>query len=133
MPSLSEIDATVDVFCVSDFKPDMPTVRGRIALMHRLARRLTTPRGRFKFWPKFGTDIRQYLLSKVPPRAVASAAESECLKDEQVDRATVAVESREGGRLLRLVIAIEDANGPFTFTLDITQAAASLIELQNAA
>lgn len=132
MADLTKIENTVDIFCISDFRPEMPTVSGRTALAHRLARRLTTPRGRFKWWPKFGTDLLEFALSKAAPSAIASAAESECLKDEQVDDVTVTAELQNGGRLLHLTIEVTDAAGPFVFTLTITEAAATLIKLQNA-
>ena len=133
MADLSKIEGTVDIFCVEDMRPDMPQVSGRTACAHRLARRLTTPRGRFPWWPKFGSDLRQYLLSKATPEAIASAAESECLKDEQVDSVKVRAEVQDSGRRIHLVIEVTDAAGPYVFTLTITDAAANLIILQNAA
>ena len=133
MADLSKIENTIDVFCIDEFLPDMPLVSGRTACAHRLARRLSTPRGRFPWWPRFGTDLRQYLLSKATPEAIASAAESECLKDEQVDSVKVRAEVQNGGRQIHLVIEVTDAAGPYVFTLTITDAAATLIELQNAA
>lgn len=132
MADLSDISATVDIYCIDDFLPDMPVVTGRTALAHRLARRLQTPRGRFPWWPNFGTDLRQYLLSKAKPTAIASAAEAECLKDEQVEDVTCFVEVLNGGRSMRVVIQITDADGPFVFTLEISQAAETLLDLQAA-
>jgi len=133
MADLTKIEGTIDVFCVEDFLPDMPPVSGRTACAHRLARRLTTSRGRFPWWPNFGTDLRQYLLGKATPQAIASAAESECLKDEQVDSVRVRAEVQNSGRRIHLAIEVTDAEGPYVFTLTITDAAATLIQLQNAA
>lgn len=133
MADLTTIDATIDIACVEDFLPDMPTVSGRVALMHRLARRLQTQRGRFKWWPNFGTDLRIFLLSKAPPAAIAAAADAECRKDEQVKNVTTSVEVLDSGRRLHLTIQVTDAAGPFAFTLTITQATATLIALQTAA
>ena len=132
MPDLSNIDGTVDLFCVEDFRPEMPTVSGRVALAHRLARRLQTPRGRFIFWPNFGTDLRAFLLTKTPALVIASAAEAECSKDEQVQSVSVNAEVQLGGRQLHLVILVTDAAGPFQFTLTIDEAVATLILLQGA-
>lgn len=132
MADLTKIDGTVDLFCVADFLPDMPTVSGRTALAHRLARRLQTPRGRFPWWPTFGTDLRAFLLSKTTPSTVASAAESECLKDEQVDSVEVKAEFLSAGRTLHLTINVTDAAGPFVFTLTIDEAIATLSKLQAA-
>ncbi len=133
MADLTQISATVDIFCVDGFRPDMPLVSGRLALGHRLARRLQTRNGQFPWWPKFGTDLRQFLLSKSTPTQIASAAEAECLKDEQVDHVVVSAEILNSGRQIHLTIQVTDAAGPFVFTLDITAAAATLIQLQNAA
>lgn len=136
----TDINATVGLWSLGDFKPNMPTVRGRVALAHRLCVRLQTPRGRFSFrhpvtgkisgWPNFGTDMAQFLLSKTPPRLIASAAEIECLKDEQVEDAQASAFLEDFGRQLRLPIVITDSNGPFALTMLITQAALTLVELQ---
>lgn len=139
MADLTDISATVGIWSLGDFRPDMPVVTGRTALIHRLCVRLQTPRGRFSGvgsdgkvwgWPNFGTDIAQFLLSKTPPSVIAAAAEAECLKDEQVEQAAVVATLQDGGRRMQLEIAILDAIGPFTFSLGITQAKAELIELQ---
>lgn len=133
MADLTKIDGTTDISCVQDFLPDMPVVSGRTALAHRLARRLQTPRGRFPFWPNFGTDLRAFLLTKASATSIASAAESECLKDEQVDSVTAKAEFLNFGRALHLTLLVTDAAGPFVFTLTIDEAIATLIQLQNAA
>lgn len=124
---------TIDVHCVEDFLPHMPTVTGRLAHAQRLARRLVTPRGRFKFWPNFGTDMRQFINSKTPASAIARAAAAECLKDEQTESVTVEVLPLDGATGFTLQIEVTDAEGPFTFTMPISQAKILLIELQKAA
>lgn len=125
------IDDTTDVHCTDDFLPTMPVVRGRVALAHRLVRRLTTPRGRFVYWPDFGYDVRTALLSKKPPDQIGSAIEAECLKDEQVEHvaATVVLD----GAAARIRLAVVDADGEFEFTLTIDQARATLSDLLEAA
>jgi len=132
MADLTKIDGTVGLFCVSDFKPDMPRVSGRQALACRLSVRLQTVRGRFPWWPTFGTDLRQFLLSKTSASVVASAAESECLKDEQVENVEVKAEFLNNGRALHLTLNVTDAAGPFVFTLTIDEAIATLSALQSA-
>ena len=130
---LTLIENTSDIDCIEDFKPHMPLVYGRTALVQRLARRLITPRGRFIYWPNYGTDMRRFLLSKVSPGAIAQAAKKECMKDEQVEACNVSAEVQENGRRLILNIEVEDAEGPFTFTLNIDDAAANLVKLQEEA
>lgn len=132
MADLTNIDGTVDIWNDgNDFLADMPPVSGRLALAQRLARRLTTPRGKLTFWPNFGTDLRVYLLSNITPDKIASAAQAECLKDEQVDSCSVTVNMVASARIA-LSIEVTDNDGPWTFTLTIDQAAATLIQLQTA-
>lgn len=129
---LSDIAATTDIYCITDFRPEMPMVSGRVALLHRLARRLQTPRGRFPWWPNFGTDLRLYLLSKTPAGVVAAAIENECLKDEQVQDVSATCQFLDSTRKLVAQVTVSDAEGPFVFTLEISTAAEMLIELQAA-
>jgi hypothetical protein len=130
---LSKIENTVDVWCLDDFLPHMPEVRGRIALAHRLVRRWTCPRGRIPWLPNDGTDLRQYLLSHARPADIAQAAKSEALKDEQVEDIQITVEVLDSGRQLNLAIEVTDADGPFVFTLNITEARVTLIGLEREA
>lgn len=141
MADLTKIEGTVGIWTLGGLKPDMPTVSGRTALIHRLCVRLQTPRGRFSGtdsrgkvwgWPNFGTDMAQFLLSKARPTTIAAAAQAECSKDEQVDSVVATAELLNNGRSLRLVLLIEDAEGPFRLTLEIGQAKLELIELQAA-
>lgn len=142
MANLDNIDGTVGIHSLDDFRPEMPFVSGRTALLHRLAVRLQTPRGRFSWpksgggragWPNFGTDVRAFLLTKVRPSVVASAIESECLKDEQVHDIRASVEFTEGGKSMVVSAIVFDAEGPFRFTLLASQAKLELIELQEIA
>lgn len=128
----TDIGATVGLWSLGDFRPDMPTVSGVTALIHRLCVRLQTPRGRFPFWPNFGTNISQYLLSKATPQSIAAAAQTECLKDEQVRVCSVNATVEDAGRRIRLAIRIVASTGPFVFSLAITQAKLTLIDLQAA-
>lgn len=130
---LTDIANTSDIDCLEDMKPHMPMVSGRTALLQRLARRLITPRGKFIFWPNFGTDLRRFLLTKTSPGAIAQAAKKECVKDEQVEQCLVTAQLTDSGRMLVLDIEIEDADGPFTFTLTIDDAALNLVRLQEEA
>lgn len=133
MADLTKIEGTVGLWSLGDFKPEMPLVSGRVALIHRLCVRLQTPRGRFPWWPNFGTDMVAFLNSKMRPSAIAAAAQAECEKDEQVDRVIADAVYEDNGRAIRLRLTVFDAAGPFTFTLLIEQANLSLIELQAAA
>lgn len=132
LADLSKIEGTVGFWSLGDFTPKMRTVSGRTALIHRLCVRLQTPRGRFTWWPNFGTDMAMFLNSKARPTSIASAAESECMKDEQVEDVSARADLLNNGRTLRLVLTITDAAGPFERTLLIEEAALTLLELQAA-
>lgn len=130
---MAEIDKTIGFWSLGDFRPEMPVVTGRVALIHRLVVRLQTPRGRFPWWPNFGTNLSAFLLTKVQPSVVFAAAEAECLKDEQVDDVRARGEFFDGGRQLRATIEVFSNDvGPFVFTLLVDQAALSLVDLQAA-
>lgn len=130
---LTKIENTTDVWCLDDFLPHMPEIRGRTALAHRLARRWTCPRGRIPWLPNHGTDLRQFMLTHASPSAIAQAAKAEALKDEQVEDIQIAVEVLDSGRQLELRPEVTDADGPFTFTLTITEATLTLIGLEREA
>lgn len=127
------INGTTDVWCVDDFKSTMPMVFGREALAQRLMRRLTTRPGQLPFWPNDGLDVRDYLLSKANISNIPGAVEAECLKDEQVEDVSVQSSISDDGRSLTLRILIEDAQGPFTFTMTVDDAQTRLVELINSA
>jgi len=115
-----------------DMQAHAPHVTGIKAVAQRLRRRLTTRRGTFPWWPNYGTDIRQYLLSKTPAWRIAKDVEIELVKDEQVLAVGVGVEFLDNGRRIRLVIAVACSEvRDFRFTMDITQAAGQLVALQS--
>jgi hypothetical protein len=129
---MAGIDDTIGLWSLGDFTPEMRTVFGRTALIHRLCVRLQTPRGRFPWWQNFGTDMAQFLNSKARPETIAAAAEAECLKDEQVEDVQATAIYEQGGRAIRLTLLIVDAAGPFTRTLLIEQAKLALLDLEAA-
>src|SRR5690606_22758400 len=105
------LDETVDIDCVSDIKPHMPVVSGRLGLVQALARRLQTPRGKVPWWPDYGLDVQAFLLSKTRPSVIAAQVQAECLKDERVE--SVRVDLQIAGNDARLTVEVTDAAGPF--------------------
>ncbi len=123
---MADIDATIDVDCDEDFKPDMPSVSGRVALGQRLKRRLTTKTGRWPFAnPDDGFDLLEMLLSKASTGWIADQVQIQCLKDEQVESALAAIETT-GSNSYFLRVALRDADGPFEFTMAINVATQEL-------
>lgn len=131
------LEATLQVHCDGDFKANMPSVSGRLALVQRIKILLTTRRGRVPFtsWKNRGVDLRAYLLSKQPASAIASAARYEIAKDEQVERVDVQATITDSGRTAKLIITVfeKPSETLFTFTMTIDEAAETLIELEKAA
>lgn len=118
---------------MTDLTPDMREVTGVVALTHRLARRLQTPRGLIPFWPNFGLDVTQYLLSKMPAWRIQRDIEDECLKDEQCLGCRARVVQNRDGREMDIQVGIETEEGDYVFTMNVTQAAATLLSLRAAA
>lgn len=132
----------IDLYCADDMRLDMPTVSGRMNLGLALLRRLTTPNGRFSWldldgvtvrgWPEYGLDLRGFILSKTNADTIARAAEGECAKDERV-HAVTATAVYTAANAIALTLEITDEDGPFVLTLSISDAAATLVSLQEAA
>jgi hypothetical protein len=115
-------------------QPHAPDVTGTRAIALRLKRRLTTFRGTHPWWRQFGTDLHQYRLSKMPAWRIAKDIDQELAKDEQVEAMAKGIEVLDGGRRLRIVIAVlVSPSRAFQFTMDITQAAGTLVALQEVA
>lgn len=133
---LTKIDGTIDIYCIDDFLPNMPTVKGHEALCQRLIRRITTRRGQLPFWPDDGYDVRDALLSKKRPHDIAAAVAAECRKDEQIQGGgsiNVSAELSSDGKTLTLAFEAVAGETPFTFTLLVDDAAVSLVSLQKTA
>ncbi len=123
-------DLGTDVSCVYDATPDMAMVTGRRCLAEAVARRLITPRGRLIGSPNYGFDLTQYLnddLSAGDLIRIASGATAEVKQDERVLAATVTISLTLGVMLVK--IAIEDADGPFTLTLSITDVTVEILKI----
>ena len=117
---------TIDIWCDSDFLPEMPTVKNRTALVQALQRRLSTPRGQAQFWPSYGLNLQDYLMSKTSAPVVSSAVRGEILQDERVVQCRVGAEISPG--LITLRCAVLDENGAeYDFTLSVTEAAVELV------
>jgi predicted mannosyl-3-phosphoglycerate phosphatase (HAD superfamily) len=121
-------NTATDVPWLDEPEPNMPPISGRKAHAQRQWRRLSTSRGRFPWWPNDGLDIRDFLLSKQEVSFIERAIRDEAEKDEECDEAAVEV-IREGPRGdMTINISIDDGDGPFDFTLLVSQARTILVE-----
>ncbi len=118
-----------DFSCVEDLDPNLTPVEGRLGLAQAVARRLITPTGGLFYAPDYGDDTRRYLNNgggsgSIEQRAAATA-EGESEKDERVNRADA--EADITGETLDLTVQITDDDGPFTFTLNVSDLSAELL------
>lgn len=127
------LEETRDLHLVSDFLPEMPEVTGRTALVQRILRSLTTQAGVLPCWRNRGINVPAMVLSKRPLWQIRAAIESECGRDEQVGAGNARARIVQTGTGQRIDVFIRDADGPFVFTMGVTEAAATLISIEDAA
>lgn len=124
---MPHLDATIALYHRTDLRRNMPLVRGGAALLQRLQWRFETQRGKIPFWKDDGDDLRRFINSEDPPVVIANAAATEALKDEQVEAVHTEAQRLADGTV-EISLEIESAEGPFEFTMTITQAAVSLVD-----
>lgn len=125
MTTLTDTYLGIDVSCATDFDPNIRPVSGPVLVLQAIVRRWLTPRGIFPWWPEYGTDLRQFLLSKAPAQRIVAAAIAEAEKDERVEYISIGIEQSADGREIMLsaeaqVVGEEDAQ--FSFVLAISDA-----------
>lgn len=117
-----------DFSCVDDLDANLSSVSGRKCLAQAVARRLTTPTGGLFYAPDYGDDIRRYLHTNGPAETrVAAAVQGEAEKDERVDRADVTVALADGGTSLGIDVRLDDGDGPFDLTLNVSDLTTELL------
>ncbi len=123
-------DLGTDVSCVFDATPNMAMVSGRRCLAEAVARRLITPRGRLIGSPNYGFDLTQYLnddLTAGDLIRIAAGATSEVKNDERVLAATVSIALAFG--VMTVKVLLEDATGPFTLVLSISDVTVEILKI----
>lgn len=122
-----------DTYCLTDVPLiDLQVTNPNILVAQRIARLLQTPRGGLAAVsddPNRGWDLRQYVNMKLAPNDLAVAqqqVENECLKDEEVQSASVTF-SVANGALQSVAINLVGAAGPFTLTANVSELTGALI------
>lgn len=124
-------DATelgVDIACTDDIPAGFPLVSGYTTLAQSIYRRLTSPRGSVIDAPDYGLDVREYLsrgLTQAQLAAMPGEIRAEVLKDERVHDCSVTVVSSTD-TVLELAFSVQAEDGPFTFTVSVSEAGATL-------
>lgn len=116
-----------DVWCDTRLLPHMPAVSGGLVLRQALIRRLLTQAGSIEYWPDYGTDIRQFLLSGASLADIEGAVESECTKDDRVDTATATATRDANVLTLDISITPGDDEADFDFVLSIDELTQEII------
>lgn len=123
---------------MSDFGTDLSSypdldlgalITGPRVLLEALARRLTTPPGTLPEDPEYGYDARQLINGTYSPRDLAREerrAAAQCEMDERVLAADVRMHLVFATGQVTLTVRAMTASGPFSLTLDISQAAVVL-------
>jgi len=124
-----------DFSCVSDVDESLSVVTGRLALAQAQARRLGTPKRHLFYDKEYGEDMRDLIGSARSALSIQQAAEVEMLQDERVEDTAVKVVRKEYGDPgvqadqigdMEIVVELEDADGPFPLTLDVSKGEVTL-------
>lgn len=95
---------------------EAPTARH--ALVDAIVRRLTTRNGALVDFPAYGFDLRTLIGSTVSETAVKQKIIAQCLDEEECEGATVTISKTVD--TVTIVVSIEDGDGPFDLTLDVS-------------
>lgn len=137
MGNATAAEIGVTLSCVEDLDARCSTVTGRRAIAEAIARRWTTPRGRLGYDPDYGFDVTEYLNDDVDVRTLAlirSMMIAEAKKDERVLDVSLTITAVSGPiGAYKFEAYIFDADGPFEFTFEASQASARITALREAA
>lgn len=119
-----------DVWCDGDLRPDMPEISGRLLLAQDLRNRLESAPGSLSWDPlgiDYGYDLRALINTKQRDlKGITGRISSECEKDDRVDAATCTAEWTSDSSI-RIDITVDDGDGPFPFTLNVTDLTVELL------
>lgn len=108
-------DLGSDFYWDGDLTPGLDVVEGRIGLAQALTRRLW---GSLFYDPNYGFDLRELVNSCATSTwEVESRIREEFKKDERVESVRCRAEFDMTTNTLRVRCVVEDADGPFQFTV----------------
>jgi hypothetical protein len=108
-----------DISMGVDLDPGMSEVGGRRALADAIVRRLSTPTGGLPEFPAYGLDLTSYIGRAYSPEQLEADVLDQVFQEEEVEDASVQLEYING--TISIVIAIDDALGPFDLTISIDE------------
>ncbi len=122
-------DFGTDIGLDDDIDDQASEVSGTLLVSQAIYRRLTTPRGTLIDDPDYGLDIRSLLHKGMTPVEIGAypgQIRQEILKDERITFAEVIVKQSAKETWL-ITIRCEAGEGPFTLTLGVADAVATLL------
>ena len=125
-----------DLACVLDITPTLAEVDpiSTVAIGEALVRRFITPRGRVLDDGTYGFDLRGQVNKGVTPAGLTrlqSSIRTECLKDDRIDDAVVAVTmtSVASARMrVQIAVSAADSGQDFSLTFFVTADGVQLIQ-----
>lgn len=121
-----------DILLGDDLSDGFVLVSGRKLLVQDILHRLQTPRGGLIDDPSYGMDVRSWANETMTPArlfALGSAVANEAARDDRVFSASASASFDAATRKLTLLMSIEDAAGPFDFTVAVTALTAEFLAL----
>lgn len=97
----------------------------RWALSDAIVRRLSNRQGVLPEFSQYGYDVTSIVGSAVSDTLIRQRVISQCLAEEEVESATCTVE-RSGG-MVTIHVEIEDGDGPFELTINVSDLAVSAV------
>ncbi|MBA2724294.1 MAG: hypothetical protein H0U56_15680 [Methylibium sp.] len=123
-------DLGLDFLGILDLDADLTTGTGKLALIHAVARRLTTTTGQMLDDPSYGYNLQLLTNSVVQPERVAERVRVQCLEEERVSEegTTVTVSYEAGTKTLTVDIVLgTDDGATYAFTLNVTAVTAEIL------
>jgi hypothetical protein len=120
-------DLGKSILGILDIDADLSFGEGNLALAHDIARRLVTEPGGLTDSPGYGYGLQLLLSSTVDAPSVERRIAEQCLQDERVRDVEVSVTQDEAEKTITVGISLQTADGPFEFTLAVSQLSVELL------
>lgn len=115
-----------DISGVEDIDRAWRVVSGRLALAQAFARRLGTPRGSLPDWPDYGYDLVSAIGTSQTDSQIRQKVQEQATQEEEIEDIETSIErTQDGGVFLK--IRLFDGDGPFEFTVNVSDLAIEAI------
>lgn len=104
----------------ADLSASLAEQRGRPALADAIMRRLTTERGGLPDYPDYGFDISSLIGTIIEPSSVAQRVLAQVRAEQEVDRASLDIETSSDNTEITLKLKIVSGQGPWPLTIQVS-------------